>query len=186
MATEFDYTATDTPSDVVLSVADAIRADYRLAPLTDEQKLQRRIDQEIWREQQALASERRAFEYQERQAEAEAIARAEQAAEIAEANRKRTLERQEQIARQVQQREMADLRLKVQSHSGWQSGVQRAVRQNLADQYRNTLMGELDAMINPPPPQPTPEPEPQIVVEQPAEDTRRLPPLGYPKLRSWW
>jgi hypothetical protein len=41
MATSFDYEAeTDADADAVLSVADAIRSVHRLAPLTDEQKLQ--------------------------------------------------------------------------------------------------------------------------------------------------
>ena len=47
--------------------------------------------------------------------------------------------------------------------------------------YRHSLMGELDAMINPP--QPQPQPEPEVIIEQPAEETGRL---DYPRLHSWW
>ena len=86
---------------------------------------------------------------------------------------------------QEQQRrkaERADLRFQSAQLSSWQSGVQRAVRQTMADQYRNTLMGELlDAMINPP--QPQPQPEPEVIIKQPAEETGRL---DYRRLHSWW
>jgi len=80
MASEqFDY---DAKTEVdILSVADAIRSSHRLAPLTDEARELRRLEYESYRWECRQRGEQRAFEYRERQAEAEAIARAEHAAD---------------------------------------------------------------------------------------------------------
>ena len=99
-------------------------------------------------------------------------------------DRKARLERQAQIEKATQQRELADLRFQSAQLSSWQSGVQRAVRQTMADQYRNTLIGELDAMINPTQPNLSDalsSAEPAVIeVEQPDEET------GYLRLHKWW
>jgi len=176
----FDYEA-ETEIDV-LSVADAIRSDYRLAPLTDEQKVQRRIEIEAWREEQAFLAEERCIERECQQAEAEAAARHEQALALAEQNRKARLERQEAISRQTREREITDLRLQSIRHQAWQRDVEIAARNAIAYRQRETLMSELDALVSPPPPQPSPEPE-VINVEQPAEETGRL---DYPTLHRWF
>jgi hypothetical protein len=177
----FDYEADTVEADVVLSVADAIRSHYRLEPPTQEQKLARQIQIEAWREKRAWQSEQRRIAREQLDAENEAIARAEEAAEIFERNRRLRLEMQE---RQREQ-ELTSLRIKTAQHEGWRVGVENAARRTLHQQHTASLMGELEKMLSPSGPQ---EPqEPQIVeVEQPAEDTGRLPRLDYPKLRSWW
>jgi hypothetical protein len=150
----FDYDSPSVPDTAVADVVAAIRSHGQLPPLSDEGREQRRIANELYRRKCQQREEQRAFEYRERQAEGEAIARAEQAAEIAEANRKRTLERQAQIDKAANQSALADLQFRVRSHQVWQTGVQNAVRNQMAEQYRHTLMGELDALVSPTQPQP--------------------------------
>jgi hypothetical protein len=179
MGSEFDYDSPAVPDTAVADVAADIKSHGKLPPLSDEEREQRRIEKEIWRWECQQREEERAFERERQQAEVESAARAEAAIERAEANRRARLQRQAEIDRQVQRTELADLKFQVRSHQVWQTGVQNAVRQTIADPYRNTLMGELDAMINPP--QPPPEPE-VIEVEQPAEETG----LDYPKLHRWF
>jgi len=111
--------------------------------------------------------EERAAEYRERQLEAEADARAEAAAEQPERNRQARLKRSAEIERQTREIELRDLRRQVTRQDWWQKSVDRAASNAVQQRYRNTLMGELDAMINPPPP----PPEPVIVVEQPEDDS---------------
>jgi hypothetical protein len=179
----FDYSQPDVPASAVADVVAEITSYGKLPPLSDEERETRRIERELYRWQCQQREEERAFEYRERQAEAEAIARAEHAAEIAGANRKRTLERQEQISRQAQERQLRDLHYKTRQQELWQQNVDRAAYNALAQRYRHTLMGQLDAMIaanNSRQQLPPPEPE---VVEQPTEDTGRL---DYPKLHRWF
>jgi hypothetical protein len=183
----FDYTATDTPDDVVRSVAAEINGGG-LKPLSDDERLER----EIWREQQAWRAEQRDAERRQRQAEqaaeAESIARAEQAAEIAESNRRLRLERQERINRDVQQRELADLRIRSAAHEGWQRGVENAARNAVRQRYTQELMGELDALTNPP--QPATPPEPEVIETVEGSDQLGTsdfnPKLWMQKPRSWW
>jgi Asp-tRNA(Asn)/Glu-tRNA(Gln) amidotransferase A subunit family amidase len=178
----FDYTAiADTPDGVVRAVA-AEMSDSRLKPLSDQERLERAH----WRKEQALLAKKLSAERERHEQERDAIARAEEAAEIAAANRKRRLEREAEISRQVRDREIRDLRFQSAQHQAWQNSVTSSFRQTLANRQRQATIAEIDAIINPP--APTPAPEPQVVyIEQPTENTTGLlPKLDYPKLRSWW
>jgi len=174
MATEFDLNSPDVPDDVIRSIANEMSGGG-LKPLSDQE----RLEWEAWRaqqlEQRALADERRRLEHEERRAEAEAQALHEAALERAELNRKQRLQRSADIERQTRELELRDLQSRVRSHQVWQTGVQNAVRNQLADQYRQTLMGELDALVNPPQPIAPLEPE-AIEVGQPDDD------LGSPNI----
>jgi len=121
--------------------------------------------------------EERRAEYEHQRAEAEAIARSEAAIALAENNRRARIERQERINREVSEREIADLRFQVRQNQVWQSGVQRAVRNTIADQQRQTLMGELEKMLSPPAPPPEPENLTEIVYV--SEDEQGSPHLGH-------
>jgi cell wall assembly regulator SMI1 len=158
-----------------------------LAPLTDEQKQQRRIEIEAWREEQAWAAEQRRSEREQLAAEAEAIARHEADLERAETNRRMRLERQAQIEKATNQRELADLRFQSARHQAWQRDVERAARTALVQRQRNALLTELDQMANPPPENLT-----EIVYVEAAEGSDQLgtsdfnPKLWMQKPRSWW
>jgi len=157
----------DTPSpEAVASVADEIAGHGKLPPLSDEQRAQRRMEQQIWAEQQAWLAEKRRIDWERQQAELADIARREQAAINAEANRKARLARNAEIDRQVRQREMADLRMKVTRQEWWQQKVDLAANIAARQRYNETLMGQLDVLINPPPP----PPEPEIVYVEPEEE----------------
>jgi len=69
-----------------------------------------------------------------------------------EANRVARLKRQEEIDRETQRLELRDLRTRVTHQSMWQRNVDWAAYSAARQQYTNTLIGELDAMINPPQP----------------------------------
>lgn len=142
----FDYEA-DTPADAVLSVADSIRSSCRLPPLTEKQKEQRRVEIEDHQELERWRAEDRRAERERQQAETEAIARQEAAAEIAEHNRLRRLQQQREYMERAEHRsrslDLSALKFEAQSQAAWRAAVQ----QDLRAQYRNSLVGELDAMI---------------------------------------
>jgi Asp-tRNA(Asn)/Glu-tRNA(Gln) amidotransferase A subunit family amidase len=169
----FDYEA-NTEVDVS-SVADAIRSSHRLAPLTDQQKLQRRIQQEIHREEQAWKAEQRRAERERRKQEAEATARYEAAVALSEQNRKRRLEREAEISRQVRDREIRDLRFQSEQQQAWQNNVTSSFRQTLANRQVQATFAEIDSIINPPAPAPAPEPEQTVVA---ADDGLGSPNIG--------
>jgi hypothetical protein len=151
----------DTPSpQAVASVADAIRGHGKLAPLSDEERTQRRMEQQIWHERQAWLSEKRRNDWERQQAELADTARREQVAAANETARKARIARNAEIDRQVRQREMADLRMKVTQQGWWQTRVDAAANVAARQRYNDTLMGQLDAMINPPVPS---EPAQEIV-----------------------
>jgi len=106
----------------------------------------------------------------------------------AEANRKQRLERAAEIERRSREIELRDLQSRVRSQQVWQTGVQSAVRNTVAYRNRQTLMNELEAMINPPPP----APEPTVVYVEAAEGSDQLgtpdfnPKLWMQKSRSWF
>jgi hypothetical protein len=183
----FNYEA-DTDADAVLSVADAIRSACRLAPLTDEQKIWRRVEIEAWREQQAWASEERRIERERQQAEQEAADRHEAAIALSEANRKARLERQERINRETHQRELADLRLQSTRHQAWQRDVDNAARRAVAIRQQQALLADVESHFNPPPP----PPEPEVIYVEAAEGSDQLgtsdfnPKLWMQKPRPWW
>jgi Skp family chaperone for outer membrane proteins len=140
----------------VSAVSDAIRAGYRLPELTEEQKVQRKLEQEIWRWDQKQRDEGQRLEDLRRRTIADQQARNEAQIAAAEAARKARLERSAEIDRKTKEIELANLRREVTKQSWWQSSLDQAIRRQRSLEYRNSLMGELDQMIA----QPTPEPEP--------------------------
>jgi hypothetical protein len=164
MGIEFDYNAPDVPATAIADVVAAIKSHGKLLPLSAEEQERRRLDREWHNLQCRWREEERAVERERREAEQAEAASAELAAEIAESNRKARLQRQEQIDRETQRRELADLRLQSVRQQSWQNSVEQSVWNNLAARNRHALIGELDAMINPPPPEPEP------VFDQPDDD----------------
>jgi hypothetical protein len=102
----FDY---DQPTSDPVPVIDAIRASYRLPELTLAQKEQRRIEIEDWQEEQRWRAEDRRAERERQQAIADEIARSEQAAELAEANRARRLQQQERDRERQREQQITQL-----------------------------------------------------------------------------
>jgi hypothetical protein len=190
MAIEFDYDSPSIPDKAVADVVADISSRGQLPPLSDEEREQRRIANELYRWECQQREEERAFEYQQRQAEAESAARHEAALELAEANRKARLERQAQIDKAVREREISDLHFKARRAELWQSNVEHAARTALVQRQRQTLMGELEKMLTPP--SPPPEPEREIVYVSEDEGSPDLgdpdfnPKLWMQKSRSWF
>ena len=164
----------DTPADAVLSVADQIMASSRLVPLTDEQKMQRRIEIEAWREEQAVLAEERKAERERLEAQRAEAERAEAALEQAERNRVARLALQERQRERDREQQLVGLQIRAKQQEVWASNVEAAAHAALAQRYRNTLMGELENMLCPPPP------EPQNVTEiiYTSEDEAGSPHLG--------
>jgi hypothetical protein len=101
----------------------------------------------------------------------------------AERNRVARLELQERQRERGREQQLVGLQIRPKQQEVWASNVENAARTALAQRYRNTLMGELDAMINPPQPQPPPEPITEIMV---VEEDQGPPKLGYPNLHRWF
>jgi hypothetical protein len=173
MDIEFDYNAPDVPDSAVADVVASIVNHGKPPPLSDEDREIRRLEKEAYRWECRRRDEERRIERERREAERAEAASAELAAEIAESNRKARLQRQEQIDRETQRRELADLRLQSVRQQSWQNSVEQSAWNNLAAQYRHTLIAELDAMISPPPHPVPPEPEPEV-----AENDLGSPNIG--------
>jgi hypothetical protein len=157
----FDYDSPSVPDTAVADVVSAIINNGKLPPLTDEEKAQRRIDNQIYLAQCRERDEERRAEYLEHQAlEAAAVEHERRVAAAAAAREKA---RQDYIARQERQRDqqISDLHFKARQSELWQQNVDRAAYNAVQQRYRHTLMGELDAMTNPPQP-----PEPAEVIER--------------------
>jgi hypothetical protein len=174
----FDYEA-DTEADVS-SVVDAIRSNYRLAPLTDEQKAQRRTKTNAWRKQQAFMAELRKAEREWVEAEQAAEARAKAAAELAEHNRKVRLEQQKRDQETRRDQQLVGLQVRARQAEVWQSNVETAVRSNLMQRQRQSILTDLHNHFHPPPP-PEPESEPEPEPESPPE-----PKIGDPDFFEKW
>jgi hypothetical protein len=89
----------------------------KLPPLSDEEREQRRLEKELYRWERQQREEQRAFEHRRKQAEQAAEANRQAAIVAAQERQKAQRERTERIDREVRQREMADLRLRVQSQT---------------------------------------------------------------------
>jgi len=188
MDSSFDYDSPSVPATTVADIAAQITSAGSLRELTEEELEQRRIANELYRWQCQQREEERAFEYQQRQAEAESIARHEAALEQAEHNRKLRLERQEQIARQVQQREIADLRFQSAQHQAWQRDVDNAAHRAVAVRRQQALLADVERHFDPPPP----PPEPEVIYVEAAEGSDQLGDRDFSvdawmqKPRSWF
>jgi hypothetical protein len=184
----FDYTATDTPDEVIRAVVAEMR-DADLKPISEDERLKR----QLWRDEQAWLAEQRRIERErqrERQRdEAEAIARHEAALEQAEQNRALRLAQQERDKERQREREFLDLRIQAAQTRGWMINAETAARNAVRQRYTQTLMGRLDAMINPPQPA---EPAREIIYISEDEGSADLgdrdfnPALWMRKSRRWW
>jgi hypothetical protein len=184
----FDYSADDVDDEKVRAVASEM-AGGGLKPISPEEIAQREIEWEIRREESRARQREMDAAH-----EAERLARAEQEqAEWLSEHRKqeaiRQRERSEHFTRELHQRELRDMRFQITQAKAWQRNVDDFANRAVRQQYRQTLVGELDAMINPP--QPEPEPEPQIIMVS----DEGSPELGSPdfdvrvfnkKSRRWW
>jgi hypothetical protein len=180
---KFNYDV-DTPDlEAARSVAASIQ-DVALKPLTDLEIAER---QEWLAEHRARCEAERiaADEYrlaQER--EREAVAQREAAIAAQQARDKASVERQHQIDREVNRRGLMDLRLAAAKQDAFQRNVESADRNALAYQQRQTILSELEAMINPP--QPT-EPTVVHVTDDNDDDTFCGVKITRPNpRRSWW
>jgi hypothetical protein len=184
----FDYDQPDVPATALADVVAEIKS-HGIAPeLSPEELEQRWLANEAWREQCRQRDEQRRLEYQQEQAakaEAEAAIAAQEAREKAKIAAR---ERSEQFTRELHQRELRDMRFQLTQAKSWQRGVERAARNTVAYQQRQTLMNELEAMINPPAPPPDPEPQTIVVSDEgspdfgPDFDVRAF----NKKSRPWW
>jgi hypothetical protein len=120
----FDYHNTDTDPAVVLSVADAIRSNYCLAPLTDGEREQRRLQNELHRWGRLQREEQRRAQRERQQQEQEAIARQEAAAERAEANRRLRLEQLERDKERQREQQLIGLQIRAHQQEGWINSVE--------------------------------------------------------------
>jgi hypothetical protein len=155
----FDYEAPDVPATAVADVVAAIVNDRKLPPLSDEEREQRRLDHQLYIEECRERDEQWRIEYQQEQAAKAERERAEWLVEHRKQEAVRQRERRERIDRETRDRELANLRLQSAQQAAWQRNVENAARTAMNQQYRNTLMGELERMINPLPSPPEPEPE---------------------------
>jgi hypothetical protein len=175
----FDYDSPAVPDTTVADVVAAIRSDGKLPSLSDEERGLRRLERELYRLECDQRREQRRVERERREQEAEALTRAVEAAEIAEANRKRRIERDAEISRQTRDREIRDLRFQAAQHRAWQNNVQTATRNAIAAHHQQALLADVERFLTPP----APAPEPEVIIEQPTEETGRL---DYPKLHRWF
>ena len=184
----FDFDSPSVPDTAVADVVADITSHGQLPPLSDEERHERWLNNQLYLAECREREEQRAFEYRQQQAEAESIARHEAALEQAEANRKARLERQEQIARQVREREIAELRFQSAQQRAWQSNVEAAARNAVAVRQQQALLADVERHFSPPPP----PPEPEVVYVEAVEGSDQLgtsdfnPKLWMQKPRSWW
>jgi len=162
--------------DTVRRICDEM-CDRGLAPLTDDERLER----EAWREKARRLTDLRKVEHEHRQAVADEAARQQEADEIAERNRQATeRNRQDFWERQkLQQRsnDLAALKTEAVNASAWRNSVRNA----LAHKQRQSILNEVDAMINPPPP-----PEPIEAEVEVGYDGYPDKETGCPRLHRWF
>ena len=188
---EDETDVTDTPDDVVAAVADAIRATHAIRPLSEEERAQRELDNQLWREEQRWHVEQRRLERERAQAEAAEAARREKAERQRKADEAlRQKQRTESIQREAENRLNQRLRSNDRKWVQLEQSVALARRQQMRQMlFQNTWndLDELQRRLNPPPPAPGPE----IIYVEPDRGTGRL---GYadfsPELMkqpvSWW
>jgi len=168
--------AAETPDAAVAAVADAIRAVHTIQPPSEEERAQRELDNQLWREEQRWRAEQRRLERERKQAEVAEQARREAAIAAEAARRKAQADARERYTREAREREIADLRLRTRRQEAWQRNVEIAARNAMAYQARQTLMNEIEALVCPPAPPPQPENTTEIVYL--SEDEAGSPHLG--------
>jgi hypothetical protein len=148
----FNYDDADAPDEVIRSVA-ASMSDSALKPLTDLEIAERdewRRDYLARQQQENIAAD----EYRlEKEREREAVAQREAAIAAQQAREKASVKRQREIDREVNRRALLNLGAAASRADTFQRDVRTSHAQNVKQQYYQTLMGELDAMINAPKPE---------------------------------
>jgi hypothetical protein len=175
----FDYEA-ETDDEAVRRVAGEMTG-APLAQLCAEEIVAREAQQEQYRQQE----EQWRHEHEQQAAAKAEQERAEWLKEHRQQEAIRQRERQQQINQELHRRDMMDLRLAAARADTFQRNVETAHRNALAYQQRQTLLNNLEAMINPP----EPPPERIVVVEADPDDSEFC---GVEKIyrpnprRSWW
>ena len=183
----FDYEAADTDDETVRAVA-AEMAGGGLKPLSEEEIALREIEREVRLEETRQREEQWRLEHQQQEAAKLEAAQREAAIAAAEANRKARQERAAEIEREARNHQLCDLQMRTAKTDSWQQTADRAMRNAAAYQQRQTLMNELEAMINPP----APPPEPTLVYVEAEEGSDELGTADFnierwsKKPRSWW
>jgi hypothetical protein len=185
----FDYDAPNVPDTAVADVVASIVNSGKPPPLSDEERETRRLQNEMYRWECDQRREQRRIEQRIKQealeAEQEAIAREQAQIEQAEANRKARLERQQRDLEHKRDQRLGSLEIRAKQGEIFQNHVETSARNAVFVRNQAALLADVENFLTPPAPPPEPEPE-VVYVEQPAENTGRLPKLDYPKLRSWY
>jgi hypothetical protein len=179
MGSEFDYTNVETDDEKARAVA-AEMSGGGLAPLTEQQIAER---------QEWLAEHRARIEQERIDAEQHRLEREHQRA-AKEAAERRSLalaaqrERAAEIEHLTTRRSLSDLHFQSAQQTGWQRDITRAMQNQAAYQARQTLLSELEAMVNPPA---APEPTVVVVEADQEDDTFCGVKITRPNpRRSWW
>jgi hypothetical protein len=144
----FDYEATEADDEAVRRVAGEMTG-APLAPPSPEEQEQRAAQQELYRQQE----EQWQHEREQQEAARAAQERAEWLKEHRQQEAIRQRERAHDIERQVTRRSLSDLRMAAARQDAFERDVRNSHAQSVKQQYRQTLLGELDAMINAPKPE---------------------------------
>jgi hypothetical protein len=175
---KFDYDGDQTNPDAVLTVADAIRAVTALKPVSDEDRALLDLEQSFRVEENRRWHEQRRLEREAAQAEEAEVAQRAAAIAAAQSGQKAREESRKRYAEQARERELSQLRLRATQHEAWQRGLERSANLAVHQQRTRAVLGELEAMINPPPP--PPEPEVEVV------SAGHEPDDGWPVLHRWF
>jgi len=167
MASDFNY---DSPEVDPIAVADAIRCHYRLPELSQEEREQRRIENELYRWECQQRGEQRAFEYQQQQAAEAEAARREAAIAAEQARQKAQREMRERDRERDREQQLVGLHIRAKQQEVWQSNVDAAARRAVAVRQQQALLADVERHLIPPPP----EPEPEVIYVEAEQGTGRL------------
>jgi hypothetical protein len=183
----FDYEAPDVPATTVADVVADILSHGTAPPPSPEEREQRWLANQAWREQCRARDEQRRVEYDREQAEIAERKRAIAAQAAREKAKAAARERSEQFTRELHQRELRDMRLQLAQAKSWQRDVDRAANNAMAVRRQNAAIADLEAAINPAPP-----PEPTVVYVEAEAGSDELGTANFNvelwsrKPRSWW
>ena len=128
----FDCGAPNVPGSAVADVVSEINSHGKPPLLSDEERYQRRLDNQLYLAKCRERDEQRRREYQQDQAAREEAAQREAAIAAAEAHRRSRQDRHAQIEREFWERELRSLRLEMTKAQWWQQNVDAAARNAIA------------------------------------------------------
>ena len=180
----FDYEAAEADNDDAVRAVASEMAGTALKPLDPEEIAEREIEREIRLEETRQREQQWRLESERKQAAKAEQEKAEWLIEHRKQEAIRQRERSAEIGRQVRDRTLASLQVHAAGQERRQRELDNTLRQSARQQYSQTLMGELEAMINPP----ERPPERVVVVEaDPEDDTFCGVKVTRPNpRRSWW